>query len=385
MPAPFRPAALTAILGGVLGWGCGGGTQAPSVDGSIAGFDGPVGGSGGGSIGGVGGTAGAGDSGAAPGAGCTLASGSVKTFQIPLDTSLPQNGPGLKIIVGPDHKLWFTQPASNKVGRATTTGEITLFPLPTATSYPTAIAAGPDGNIWFTEGGAKKIGRITPSGTITELPLPTGSGAPGAMVAGADGSLWFVEQIPDRISRITPSGDVTSMMLPTGITGLTSLTVGPDSNIWFISGGGKIGYITSAGAVTMVGQATGLQAGTIVAGPDGNLWFIERIMVNNGYDGGIGRITPSGGLTEFTVSRGTADSLDLADIAVGPDGNLWFTEALGALGGGIGSITVAGDLIPHTINGLRLLSGITEGPDGHMWFLAHAVSLPYDFVACIVP
>lgn len=54
------------------------------------------------------------------------------------------------------------------------------------------------------------------------------------------------------------------------------------------------------------------------AGPDGNLWFTE-FEANQ-----IGRIRPSGTITEFPVP--TPRSGPTA-ITRGPDGNLWFTEA----------------------------------------------------------
>ena len=52
---------------------------------------------------------------------------------------------------GPDGNLWFTERGSNNIGRITTAGVVTEFPIPTANSYPSGIAAGPDGNLWFTE------------------------------------------------------------------------------------------------------------------------------------------------------------------------------------------------------------------------------------------
>ena len=69
------------------------------------------------------------------------------------------------------------------------------------------------------------------------------------------------------------------------------------------------------------------------AGLDGNVWFTEEA------GGKIGRIEPSGKITEFPVPGG-----NLRNIAMGPHGNLWFTAAWG-----IGQITpngVVDDLPP---------------------------------------
>jgi virginiamycin B lyase len=65
------------------------------------------------------------------------------------------------ITSGPDGALWFK--ATAMVGRLTTDGAFTLFPIRNATNGPEAIASGPDGALWFTEDNANsKIGRITP-------------------------------------------------------------------------------------------------------------------------------------------------------------------------------------------------------------------------------
>ncbi len=95
----------------------------------------------------------------------------------------------------------------------------------------------------------------------------------------------------------------------------------------------------------------------IALGPDGNLWFVEYAGNN------IGRITTAGVITEFPVP--TANS-EPEDIAVGPDGNLWFVE----FGGNkVGRITTAGvitDFPVPTANSEPM--GIAVGPDGNLWF-----------------
>ena len=79
------------------------------------------------------------------------------------------------------------------------------------------------------------------------------------------------------------------------------------------------------------GITSGANLAGIAAGPDGNLWFTE-------YDGDrIGRITPSGVVTEFSTGISTFGGPD--GITAGPDGNLWFTEFNGNR---IGRITTSG-------------------------------------------
>jgi virginiamycin B lyase len=66
----------------------------------------------------------------------------------------------------------------------------------------------------------------------------------------------------------------------------------------------------------------------IALGPDGNLWFTESHAEK------IGRITPAGVITEYGPTSGAPE-----DITAGPDGALWFTEPGASK---IGRITVAG-------------------------------------------
>jgi hypothetical protein len=131
------------------------------------------------------------------------------------------------ITAGLDGALWFTDNHDNKIGRITTAGTITEFPLPTANSSPAGITAGPDGALWFTERG--KIGRITMAGAITEFPLPTANSRPETIITGPDGALWFTG-IYEQLRRITTDGVITEFPTTSGGYGIA---VGPDGNLWF--------------------------------------------------------------------------------------------------------------------------------------------------------
>jgi virginiamycin B lyase len=108
------------------------------------------------------------------------------------------------IAAGPDGNMWFTESEPAEIGRITTNGAITKYPVPnTGTNTPWAIAAGPDGNLWFTDygGGVGNIGRITTSGAITEYATPTALSGPWAIAAGPDGNMWFTELIANKIAK----------------------------------------------------------------------------------------------------------------------------------------------------------------------------------------
>jgi virginiamycin B lyase len=64
------------------------------------------------------------------------------------------------IIAGPDGAMWFTEENGNKIGRITTAGDLSEYPIPTTNSEPVNITAGPDGALWFTELNGNKIRRV---------------------------------------------------------------------------------------------------------------------------------------------------------------------------------------------------------------------------------
>jgi hypothetical protein len=89
-----------------------------------------------------------------------------------------------------------------KIGRITTAGSITEYPVPAA-SHPAGIAAGPDGALWFTESSGNNIGRITTAGLIDEYPVPT-AGSNLSITTGPDGAMWFAEYNGNNIARAIP-------------------------------------------------------------------------------------------------------------------------------------------------------------------------------------
>jgi len=128
---------------------------------------------------------------------------------------------------------------------------------------------------------------------------------------------------------------------------------------------------TALAAPNIVGQvrefqlAAGTRPEALVAGPDGNLWFAGLRYVSGGFADVVGKVTPGGEVTEFTVGTHPAN-VGLSDIAVGPDGNLWFTE------GGrprVGRITAGGQVTEFTLPDPEVSPmSIAAGPDGNLWF-----------------
>jgi virginiamycin B lyase len=225
--------------------------------------------------------------------------GVVTEFPLSLSNSNPAG-----ITAGPDGNLWFADAGvSNVIGRVTTAGVVTTFQIPTrpspcsplgCSSGTAAITAGPDGNLWFAESATDKIGRITTAGVITEFPLPATGSGPYAITAGPDGALWFTEQLSRRIGRITTAGGITEFPITSGNTP-AGITQGLDGNLWFVEmvtdpGTGvvidsRIGRMTTAGVITEfpAGPGVTFTPNSIATALNGTLWFTAFTSVGAGY------------------------------------------------------------------------------------------------------
>jgi sugar lactone lactonase YvrE len=142
-----------------------------------------------------------------------------------------------------------------------------------------------------------------------------------------------------------------------------------------VATGSAIGRITPTGSITEYPlRKADSDPGGIAVGPDGNMWFTETTW-HSGRRGrvftgsAIGRITPAGRITEYPLPAAGSDP---GGITTGPDGNLWFTESEG--NGKIGRITPAGRITEYPLPTHPSYpeggspSSIVAGPDGNVWF-----------------
>ena len=250
--------------------------------------------------------------------------------------AIPSGNYGVEITAGQAGTLWFTEiiptggPNPAAVGKITTSGVVTEFPVPnSASSQLQGIALGSDGNVWFVDSGNNDIGTITPAGTISihggihlgAFPYDITPGPP------ADGDLWFTEKDLSRIGKITTAGAVTEFDLPSSSVFPRGIVLGSDGNLWVAeSATFKIAQVTTGGTVTEYDNSGAELPFEVANGADGNLWIAS----------------PSGSLQEFMIEKkkfvagicipkgyphGNAYP---ANVAVGSDGDLWFGSVYGS-------------------------------------------------------
>ncbi len=230
-----------------------------------------------------------------------------------------------EIVAGPpgDNHLWYTDLNGRRIGRVNAaTGTTTEFDINAGFGGgPEDIAVGPDNALWFTEYATNGIGRITTTGTFVR---PAGIFGSLGITAGPDSTLWTTDYFG-------PIRRIAALAIPPFVAGAfplqpeisaTRITSGPDGNLWFAdSGFDSIGRITPAGAIAIVtgGVSVDSDPRDITTGPDGNLWFTEP-----GLDQ-IGRITPTIDAPAVTAGAASAITQRTATVAGTADADSVFT------------------------------------------------------------
>ncbi len=151
-----------------------------------------------------------------------------------------------------------------------------------------------------------------------------------------------------------------------GQASLTGIAAGGDGNLWFVDAGQrKVGRITPSGTITEFGLPADVGAPyAITSGPDGNIWVTTNAL-GQGHQDWILRFTVDGAVTGQFPAGKTGSAPER--ITSGPDGNLWFTEFFADT---IARLTPAGALTEFRLPGNdRAPRGIVTGPDGNLWFV----------------
>jgi streptogramin lyase len=132
---------------------------------------------------------------------------------------------------------------------------------------------------------------------------------------------------------------------------------------------------TPLGSFAEFGEADGLGLGglpvAVAPGPDGNVWFSDRGGLLGG-ENAVGYVTPDGSITEFNSGNSNFPASALPGAMIlGPDGNLWFGE--GPNGKKIGRTTPAGVTTEFALPSVA--EHLTVGPEGNIWYTDGSVGL----------
>ncbi|MBV9446933.1 MAG: hypothetical protein JO345_13705 [Streptosporangiaceae bacterium] len=210
--------------------------------------------------------------------------------------------------------------------------------------------------------------------------------------AGAGGILVLIllpllGVVPARAA----AGEISEFKTPQPVG--TGPVVGSDGDLYFATfttgttagtaGSGAIGRITPSGQITQFADPNPAESNIylITLGPDHNIWFVDNGTPSQG--GELGRLTPAGQITMFPIPRFGGNRVVPQALTAGRDGNLWFTaftavttRTLGpSLVGQVDPATGAVTEFPTPTAsaepggaGTGLQGGLAAGSDGNLWF-----------------
>jgi len=282
-----------------------------------------------------------------------------------------------QMAAGPDGNVWFRDTLGGKIGYITPTGSVTEFSLPPSNAVASGISAGADGNVWYTDGATSSIGRVTMTGTVTTFAVPSGA-QPLDIASGADGNLWFTARAPSTgqwfVGRSTTGGAMTLFRVPDSNASLSGITLAIDGNIWFANAGSaSIGRITPSGTITEFKTPSGIAPNGITPASDGALYSAIR-----GGSGGLLRTNMHGVMSEFVDPN---NPHPFVVISEGPGHCVWGNRLCDD---GIGqcfdlfNVRRQGFTEHRFPSAVAQLNGLVAGPDGNMWYqftaTAHSVS-----------
>jgi DNA-binding beta-propeller fold protein YncE len=216
------------------------------------------------------------------------------------------------------------------------------------------------------------------SGALTGSLTPTdGWGSPSGIAVGADGDVYVADFNNNAIDKFSASGTFLGTFISSGLNGPTGLAFGPGGDLYvanFGSGGNSyVAQFDSGGNavnLSLVPSSTGLfDPEAIAFGPDGNLYIADS---SNGAVDQV--LLPSGAFN--TLIPAGCPSTPFANpqgVVFAASGNLYISDAGFGCGGstdyGVYEYNTAGNLL-ETFVATNLLStpiDLAFGPDGNLY------------------
>jgi virginiamycin B lyase len=188
---------------------------------------------------------------------------------------------------------------------------------------------------------------------LNEYPISSTS-APTGIVVGPDNNIWFVDGA--SVGTVNVATKTIAPEVPVGSAAAIASYAG---SLW-INGYGHLVQMSTAGAILNdFTETTATSPNQQMAiGPDGNFWFTETQAQK------VAKVSLTGTATEYPVD-GKVYPVGMTSAA----GNLWFT---GCVGQKIASISTAGTqkqyVVPNTPYGQPAPFFMVTGPDGNLWF-----------------
>jgi streptogramin lyase len=156
----------------------------------------------------------------------------------------PSYGINYWITTGSDQGIWADDMPGSRIIRYGLDGKDIAHYQATQYSNPLRMVSGPDGALWFTEGfstgnpaAGNNVGRMTTDGQYSEYPMPIDDGGlPAALTGGPDDALWVTWNIAfgaGNIYKLTTTGEFTDYSGEQALGTLLGIANDNAGNLWF--------------------------------------------------------------------------------------------------------------------------------------------------------
>jgi streptogramin lyase len=245
---------------------------------------------------------------------------------------------------GSEGGVWFSSvqgaaPGTGVIGQIdpANPGSPTLYTVPQTSSYPTGIIQNPqDGNaMWFMDQTGSPNDPAQDVIVIGRIPVPVNASSPFQLPAGCQASNTKLGVTLNECAIAATQGHVLGQLYGNAPVG-PLMQVDATGTVWFASRD-QVGSISVDGSTVQVftiplsSPSTTFRINSLTLGSDGALWYAANDPnVDSAF---VGRVAVSGTNSTITQFRIPAGSLDTGTsvpqgITTGPDGALWFTDAL---------------------------------------------------------
>jgi streptogramin lyase len=282
--------------------------------------------------------------------------GTITEYSIPTASTQPYG-----LVVDASQNVWFGEFGAAALGKLSSAHSFSQYSTPTHSSEPISVTIASDGNPWFTEFATGKVAKFnTSTSTMTEYGFSGSSGSYPEWIdnstVAATAGMWLPLNGNTQLAKVSTSGTISYSATTDRPYGLSVDTVG---NIWYTM------YNPNKVAVETVGHTStvwtvptaGSQPFMITEGPAGSgMWFTE-------YHGNkIGNISTSGHLTEYTIPTSASSPEGIVSAC----GNLWFAENATNK---IGEISPTGTFTEYSIpTASSAPTGVAVDANGNVWF-----------------
>ncbi|HVX55070.1 virginiamycin B lyase family protein [Nocardioides sp.] len=290
--------------------------------------------------------------------------------------AVPTSNAGLgRITTAPDGSMWFIERNANKVGRITTTGQISEYTLPPNEDDDNAdvedLDVAPDGTVWVAYDQGHEVVALHPNGSVAQGPYTDDYPDAGEVRVAPDGVPWITMNYADSgVSRIVGGQWTWNSNSPEcdDVLGRAA-----DGSMWCaLSYPGRLIHLNadaSGGTTYPLPSYSGYldgDLGSIAAGPVGSVWFTRyssgTFVTPDGY-GVVGYLDQAtGAVTAWRTGSNTAPT----SLVEGPDGNMWFTS-VNEFHPGIGHLSASGVGAISQVGAYKPTS-LTFSHDGAIWF-----------------